>query len=167
MGRVTGPYGVQGWVKIHPYTETSDSLTRYRTWWIGRENQAKPYAEQAVTQAKVHGAEVVAKLDGVEDRDAAALMKGMLVAVPREELPKAKKDEYYWTDLIGLSVVNTEGISFGTVKELLETGANDVLVVQGEEGGELKERLIPFIRQVILDVDLKGRTIKVDWGADY
>ena len=167
MGRGTGPYGVQGWVKIQTYTETSDSLTRYRTWWMGRENQAEPYGEQAVTQAKVHGSDVVAKLAGVEDRDAAAMLKGTLVAVPREELPKPKKDEYYWTDLIGLSVVNTEGIQFGAVTELLETGANDVLVVQGEEDGEPKERLIPFIGQVILDVDLKGRTIKVDWGADY
>jgi 16S rRNA processing protein RimM len=134
---------------------------------MGRENQAEPYGEQTVLEAKVHGAEVVARLEGVDDRDAAALMKGMLVAVPREELPKAKKDEYYWTDLIGLSVVNTEGIQFGAVKELLETGANDVLVVKGEEGEAKQERLIPFIRQVILDVDLKGRTIKVDWGADY
>lgn len=159
MGRVTGPFGVVGWVKIHPYTETSGSLTRYHTWWMGK---AEPYAEHAVTEAKVHGAEVVAKLEGIDDRDAAAMLKGMLVAVPRAELPRPKKDEYYWTDLIGLSVVNAEGVEFGTVKELLETGANDVLVVQGE-----RERLIPFIRQVILDVDLKGRSIRVDWGADY
>jgi 16S rRNA processing protein RimM len=168
MGRVTGPFGVQGWVKIHPYTETSESLTRYRSWWMGKQ---EPYAEQAVVEARVHGAEVLAKLDGVDDRDAAALMKGWLVAVPRAELPKAQKDEYYWTDLIGLAVVNTEGTRFGTVKDLMETGANDVLVVQGEEGEASgkpgQERLIPFIRQVILDVDLDGGTIKVDWGADY
>lgn len=168
MGRVTGPYGVMGWVKIHPYTETTGSLTRYPNWWMGKQ---EPYSERRVVEAKVHGAEVVARLEGVDDREAAALMKGMLVAVPRAELPRAKKDEYYWTDLIGLSVVNTEGIQFGTVKDLMETGANDVLVVQGEGGeGQGKpgqERLIPFIRQVILDVDLKGGTIKVDWGADY
>ncbi len=159
MGRVTGPFGVLGWVKVHPYTETSGSLTRYRTWWMGRQ---EPYVERSVHEAKVHGAEVVAKLEGIEDREAAALLKGMLVAVPRAELPRTGKDEYYWTDLIGLSVVNAEGVAFGTVKELLETGANDVLVVAGE-----RERLIPFIRQVILDVDLKGGSIKVDWGADY
>ena len=88
------------------------------------------------------------------------------MAVPRAELPRPKKDEYYWTDLIGLSVTNTEGVEFGTVKELLETGANDVLVVQGNREDQ-KQRLIPFIRQVILDVDLKGRAIKVEWGADY
>ena len=159
MGRVTGPFGVMGWVKIHPYTETSGSLTHYPVWWMGR---SEPYGEHAVVEAKVHGTDVLAKLEGVDDRDAAAALKGMLVAVPRAELPRTKKDEYYWTDLIGLSVVNAEGVEFGTVKELLETGANDVLVVQGE-----RERLIPFICQVILDVDLKGKAIKVDWGADY
>jgi 16S rRNA processing protein RimM len=159
MGRVTGPFGVLGWVKIHPYTETSDSLLGYQTWWVGRDES---YGEHAVSGAKVHGAEVVAKLEGYDDRDAVATLKGMLVAVPRAELPGTKKDEYYWTDLIGLSVVNTEGVEFGTVKELLETGANDVLVVQGE-----RERLIPFIRQVVLDVDLEGGAVKVDWGADY
>jgi 16S rRNA processing protein RimM len=163
MGRVTGPFGVMGWVKIHPYTETSGSLTRYATWCLGgRDSRDAPYSEHAVTEAKVHGTDVLAKLEGVDDRDAAAGMKGMLVAVPRAELPRPKKDEYYWTDLIGLSVTNTEGVEFGTVKELLETGANDVLVVHGD-----RERLIPFIRQVILDVDLKGKAIKVDWGADY
>lgn len=164
MGRVTGPFGVMGWVKIHPYTETSGSLTRYATWWLGRD---EPNSEHAVTEAKVHGGtDVVAKLEGVDDRDAAASLKGWLVAVPRAELPRPKKDEYYWTDLIGLSVTNTEGVEFGTVKELLETGANDVLVVQGNREDQ-KQRLIPFIRQVILDVDLKGRAIKVEWGADY
>lgn len=164
MGRAVGPFGVQGWVKIHPYTETSGSLTRYRTWWMGKQ---EPYTERAVLEAKVHGTAVVARLEGIDDRDAAALLRGMLVAVPRAELPPAKKDEYYWTDLIGLSVVNTEGLRFGTVKDLMETGANDVLVVRGEAGAAQQERLIPFIRQVILDVDLQGGTIKVDWGADY
>lgn len=163
MGRVTGPFGVMGWVKVHPYTETSGSLTRYPKWWMGRD---EPDSEHAVTEAKVHGTDIVAKLDGIDDRDAAGALKGMLVAVPRAELPRTKKDEYYWTDLIGLSVRNTEGVEFGTVKELLATGANDVLVVQGDQEDQ-RERLVPFIRQVILDVDLKGKAIKIDWGADY
>ncbi len=159
MGRVTGPFGVLGWVRVHPYTETSGSLTRYRTWWLGRE---EPYRACEVEQARVHGAEVLAKLAGVDDRDAAARLKGEWVALPRSALPAPAQDEYYWVDLIGLSVVNTEGVGLGTVKALMETGANDVLVVEGE-----RERLIPFIRQVILDVDLEGKTIRVDWGVDY
>ncbi len=86
----------------------------------------------------------------------------MEVAVPRAELPKARRDEYYWTDLFGLKVVNTEGQTFGVVKTILATGANDVLVVSGD-----RERLIPFLRQVIHSVDLESGTIQVEWGADY
>ena len=159
MGRVTGPFGVLGWIKVHPYTEKAAGLTRYRRWWLGGE---APYAAHEVVQAKVHGSGVVAKLAGIDDRDEAAKLKGQWVVVPRGELPQPGKDEYYWVDLIGLAVVNTEGVCFGTVKALMETGANDVLVVQGE-----RERLIPFIRQVILDVDLAAGTIRVDWGVDY
>ncbi|MEJ5211107.1 MAG: ribosome maturation factor RimM [Burkholderiales bacterium] len=159
MGRVTGPFGVLGWIKIHPYTETPASLTRYGRWWLGRE---APYAEHEVVQSRVHGAQVLAKLAGIDDRDQAARLKGQWVVVPRGALPSTGEDEYYWVDLIGLTVVNTEGTSLGTVRELMETGANDVLVVQGE-----RERLIPFIRQVILDVDLAEGIIRVDWGVDY
>lgn len=160
MGHVTAPFGVMGWVKIHPYTETSKGLTGYPTWWLGKNGE---YLEYTVVEAKAHVTEVVAKFEGFDDREAAAKLKGMEVAVPRSALPKAKRDEYYWTDLIGLTVLNTEGANLGTVTNLLQTGANDVLVVQEGE----TERLLPFIRQVILDVDLKGKTIKVDWGVDY
>lgn len=160
MGHISGPFGVMGWVKIHPYTETSKGLTSYPAWWLGKNGE---YVEHKVVEAKAHATEVVAKFDGFDDREAAANLKGMEVAVPRSALPKAKRDEYYWTDLIGLTVVNTEGANLGTVKNLLQTGANDVLVVQEGE----TERLLPFIRQVILNVDLAEKKITVDWGVDY
>ena len=159
MGHVMAPFGVQGWIKVHPYTETSQGLAAYATWWLGKQGSFSAYQVQEV---KVHGAEVIAKLPGFDDRDAALTLRGMEVAVPKAALPKPEADEYYWTDLIGLTVVNTEGQSFGTVKNLLQTGANDVLVVSGE-----RERLIPFVRQVIQAVDLDGGTIRVEWGADY
>ena len=159
MGHVMAPFGVQGWVKVHPYTETSQGLAAYPTWWLGKNDRFDAYQVQ---EAKVHGTEVIAKLAGFDDRDAALALRGMAVAVPRAALPKVRRDEYYWTDLIGLTVVNIEGQAFGAVKNLLQTGANDVLVVGGE-----RERLIPFVRQVIQDVDLEGGTITVDWGADY
>jgi 16S rRNA processing protein RimM len=159
MGHVMAPFGVQGWIKVHPYTENSQGLAAYATWWLGKAGSFSAYQVQEV---KVHGAEVIAKLPGFDDRDAALTLRGMEVAVPKAELPKPEADEYYWTDLIGLSVVNTEGQSFGTVKNLLQTGANDVLVVSGE-----RERLIPFVRQVIQMVDMDGGTIRVEWGADY
>jgi len=159
MGHVSAPFGIQGWIKVHPYTETNMGLASYPTWWLGKQGSYQTYE---VLEARAQGAEVVARLKGFEDREAALTLRGMEVAVPRSELPKARRDEYYWSDLIGLTVVNTAGETFGTVKNLLETGANDVLVVSGEQ-----ERLIPFVRQVVLGVDLQGKTIQVDWGADY
>ena len=159
MGHVIAPFGVQGWIKVHPYTETNQALTDYATWWLGKE---AAYTAYLVQESKVHGSTVLAKLPGFDDRDAAFSLRGMAVAVPRDALPKARRDEYYWADLIGLKVVNTEGQTFGAVKEILATGANDVLVVSGDQ-----ERLIPFLRQVIHKVDLEGGTIQVEWGADY
>ncbi len=159
MGRVAGAFGVLGWIKVHPHTERSAALTRYRSWWLGR---AGRFHEYAVVEAKPHGATVLAKLAGIEDREQAAQLRGLDVAVPRAALPRTRRDEYYWTDLIGLTVVNAEGVEFGTVASVLATGANDVLVVEGD-----RERLIPFIRQVVLAVDLDAGRIRVDWGVDY
>jgi len=159
MGHVTAPFGVQGWIKVHPYTETSRALTGYATWWLGKNGA---YTAFEVQEAKVHGGEVVAKLPGIDDRDAAFGLRGMEVAVPRAALPKPGRNEYYWSDLIGLNVVNTEGVAFGTVSSVLATGANDVLVVHGDQ-----ERLIPFLKHVIRKVDLECGTIEVEWGADY
>ena len=112
----------------------------------------------------VHSKGVAAKLEGVLDRDQAALMRGLTIAIERAELPPPEEGEYYWTDLIGLSVVNTQGETLGVVSELLATGAaNDVLVVRQDK----TERLIPFVGAYVLEVDLPGKTIRVDWGLDY
>jgi 16S rRNA processing protein RimM len=113
-------------------------------------------------QARVHGAAVVAQLLGCEDRDAATALRGNEVAVLRAALPATEENEFYWTDLFGLKVVNVLGQDLGVVARIFETGANDVLVVQGE-----RERLIPFVAAVIQKVDLASGIIRVDWGADY
>lgn len=159
MGRVAGPFGVQGWIKIQPYTEEVGGLKDFAVWWLGSE---AGWREYPVLEASVHGKTLIARLAGCDDRDAAAALKGCEVAVPREELPATDRDEYYWSDLIGLSVVNTQDQQLGTVSDLLTTGAHDVLVVQGD-----RERLIPFIAQVVLEVDLAASRVRVDWGADY
>jgi 16S rRNA processing protein RimM len=159
MGRVTGAFGVRGWIKVQPFTATPNSLLAYREWWIGSGGNWQP---RKVEEAKVQGDAVAARFAGCTDRDEAARYGGREVAVPRESFPAAEKDEYYWADLIGLSVVNAQGERLGTVSGLFETGANDVLVVEGD-----RERLIPFIEEVVLDVDLAGRTMRVDWGADF
>ena len=159
MGRIMAPFGVKGWVKVQPNTAAIQNLLAYRTWWVGGEGD---WREHAVAAAKVQGDAVVARLAGYDDRDAAATLRGKPVAVPRAALPEAKSGEFYWADLIGLAVVNESGQDFGRVTEILETGANDVLVVQGE-----RERLIPFIASVIREVDPGAGRIRVDWGADY
>ena len=110
---------------------------------------------------------LAAKLAGCEDRDAAALFRGRDVAIPREAFPAAGENEFYWADLIGLEVVNEQDEKLGRVTEVFETGASDVLVVQGRDGEAEKERLIPFLESVVRKVDLPGRVIRVDWGLDY
>jgi 16S rRNA processing protein RimM len=159
MGHISVPFGVRGWVKIHADTEYTDSLLDYPTWWLGKNGQ---WREVKVLDSEVHSKSLVVHLAGCDDRDAAAALRGSEIAVPRDALPEPAENEYYWSDLIGLSVFNTEQQAFGKVSELLETGANDVLVVQGE-----RERLIPFVPQVILEVDLAAGTIRVDWGLDW
>jgi 16S rRNA processing protein RimM len=160
MGKIVAAQGILGWVKVQAYTEYLDSLLDYDTWYVGNEQAWRPLE---VLEADVHGKVLVAKLEGIADRTAAEKYKGQLIAVPRAELPEQEEGEYYWSDLIGLNVENLSGESFGTVDSLLETGANDVLVVKGENS----ETLIPFIGSVIQQVDLKNKTIRVDWRADY
>ena len=130
MGRIVAPYGIFGWVKILPDTEAIDGLFDYDTWWIGRDNS---WQACEIETAKLHNDVIVAKLVGVDDRDAALRCKGQQVAVPRDQLPPAKADEYYWSDLIGVNVKNKQDIDFGKITDVFETGANDVLVVQGEK----------------------------------
>jgi 16S rRNA processing protein RimM len=160
MGKIVAAHGIKGWVKIQTYTEYLDSLLDYDTWYVGKEEAWRPLE---VLEAEVHSKVLVARLEGVDDRTAAERYKGQLIAVPRSELPEQEEGEYYWSDLIGLKVLNLAGEELGTVDTLLETGANDVLVVKGGSG----ELLIPFIEDVIGKVDLKQRTIRVDWQADY
>ncbi|HEY6096208.1 MAG TPA: ribosome maturation factor RimM [Gallionellaceae bacterium] len=161
MGRVVAAQGLQGWVKVQTFTEYLDSLLDYDTWYLGKERQ--PWRALKVQGCNVHSKVLVAKLEGISDRTQAEQYRGMLVAVPRSSLPKEAEDEYYWTDLIGMQVVNLQGQLLGKVDSLLETGANDVLCVHGEHG----EILIPFLAQVVQQVSLDEKTIRVDWQADY
>ena len=173
MGRIAAAQGIRGWVKIQPYTEYLDSLLDYQTWWIGQEQG--PWREVEVQQCEVHNKTLAAQLPDCPDRSAAEKLKGLLIAVPRSSLPQQTGDEYYWSDLIGLAVVNEAGVQLGTVAKLLETGANQVLsvtpvlseaqVLRGMgKGGEI---LIPFVSTAIKQVDVKNKTIRVDWALDY
>ncbi len=162
MGRIVGAQGILGWVKIQTFTEYLDGLLDYDAWYLGNDKQ--PWRKVEVLEANVHGKVLVARLPGILDRTTAEQCKGLLVAVHRDSLPKQAPDEYYWSDLIGMTVVNLSGDQLGTVGTLLETGANDVLSVRDALG---KEILIPFLAKVIQQVSLEEKVIRVDWQADY
>ncbi len=170
MGRIVAPYGVFGWLKVVPDTEAFDGLFDYHTWWLGKGDDWREYH---VETAKVHNDVLVVKLVGIDDRDAAFACKSKQVAVPREQLPKPGDNEYYWSDLIGLNVKNQQGVDFGSIIDVFETGANDVLVVKKEDGVKKadtpknEEILLPFIAAVVLEVDIVAKTMLVDWDEDF
>ena len=162
MGRVASAFGIKGWVKIQPFSDYVDSLLDYKTWYLGQEQG--PWRKVEVLQSETHHKTLAALFTDCPDRTAAEKLKGVLIAVPRSSLPEQIDGEYYWADLIGMTVINEAEVNFGTVVELLETGANDVLIVRGSSGPDV---LIPFLKSVIGKVDLTARTIRVDWSADY
>jgi 16S rRNA processing protein RimM len=159
MGWIVAPFGVKGWVKLKVFTEAPDGLLNYPAWWLGTANGWQKYE---VTEAEFHAKGLVVRLEGVFDRTGAEALSGMNVGVPREAFPEPEADEFYWSDLIGLDVVNRQDEPLGKIEGLLETGANDVLVVQGE-----RERLIPYVASTIVAVDLQSRRVIVDWHSDY
>jgi len=152
MGRVAGSYGVRGWIKVIPGGGVLDALPGVAEWWLGE----RAYR---VSEAKVHGATVVAKLDGVETREQALALKGAIVSVERAALPEAEEGHYYLADLVGLEVVNEQGARLGVVRKWTTNGAQDVMEVDG--------RLIPWVPAIVKEVDLAARRIVVDWGADW
>lgn len=159
MGRIAIPYGVKGWMKIQTFTEAVDTLADYAEWYVKRGNDWQVYT---VANAKLHTKSLVAELVGVHDRDQALALKGCEIAVLSNTLPAPAEGEYYWSDLIGLAVVNARGDAFGNVEKILEAGAHDVLVVRGT-----REHLIPFVGKVVQKVDLDAKAVVVDWELDY
>ncbi len=162
LGRLADPYGLQGWLRLHPFGDDPQDWADMPVWWVGREGGE--WREARLKGFKAHGEGLVVLLDGVPDRTAAEALKGFLVGAPRSALPTTGEDEYYWADLIGLEVVNTAGERLGRVDGLIETGANDVLRVVGEEGAE---RLLPFVSAVVLAVEKEAGLIRVEWGSDW
>jgi len=160
VGRVAGPYGVKGWVHVMSFTAPPDNLLDYRPWYLERDRQWQ--AVEGI-EARRHGKGLIARLPDCQDRNAAAALKGTEIGILPEQLPDTDENEYYWHDLVGLHVATLDGRELGTVDYLIETGANDVLVVKGD-----RERLIPFIQgQVIESVDLAARKIRVDWDPEF
>jgi 16S rRNA processing protein RimM len=160
VGRISGVFGVNGWVKVFSYTEPRENVVTYSPWLlIGRDGEFR----KEVIAGRRHGEVVVAHLRDVHDRNAADALVGADIQVCREQLGTLSAGEYYWVELIGLEVEDLQGAALGRVDHLLRTGANDVLVVTGE-----RQRLIPFVRgEIVKVVDLDSGVMRVDWGADY
>lgn len=160
MGYIKGVFGVKGWLKIAANTEYTDSLLDYPEWLLSKDGKTLTVNIEA---GKLVGDELQVKIEGINDRDQAFQLRGYTIEIPREEFAPTEDDEYYWADLVGMQVINKEGINLGTIKNLMETGANDVLIINGEHG----QILIPFVSQYVENVDTESKTITVDWGLDY
>ena len=165
LGKIVAPYGLRGAVKVFPFADDPQAWAKLPCWWMGAEG-ADPalWQQTAVARCRLQGETLIAELACLADRDAAEAAKGFLIGVPRENLPPTGENEYYWADLIGLSVVNSREEMLGQVLGLIETPANPVLRVWTAES---KERLLPFVAAVVLDVDLSAQRIRVDWEADW
>lgn len=165
LGKIVGPYGLRGAVKVHPFADDPLAWAKLQHWWIGQEGCAEAdWRQSRLIRCKAHGEVLIAELECIPDRNASEAAHGFFVGVPRTELPPAGQNEYYWADLIGLDVFNTHDESLGKVIGLIETSANDVLRVSD---GSSAERLLPFVASVVLDVDFPARRIRVDWEADW
>jgi 16S rRNA processing protein RimM len=166
MGRVLAPYGIHGWLKIRPLSAAPDALLDHARWWLQRGAGAEWEARSAM-DARVHSDTVIARVEGVDSREAAMGWRGALIGVPRSELPAAAEDEVYLADLVGLDVVNREGQVLGVVAAVDDFGAHPVLRVRAGADGGRRERLIPFVAAHVDEVDLASKRIGVDWGSDY
>jgi 16S rRNA processing protein RimM len=165
LGRVLAPFGVRGWVKVRPYTAELASLIDHGTWWLAVNAEAPAWQQFEVLTAQEHGQTVLAQLGNLTSREAAMAWRGALVGVPRASLPAAGPGEHYWSDLVGLAVVNRAGVNMGRVAGLLDTGAHGVLRVTSSAAG--KELLIPLVAAYVEAIDVEAGRILVDWELDY
>jgi 16S rRNA processing protein RimM len=166
VGYVSGAYGLKGGIRITPFSPDADALLTVKTWWLD-----KPVLRPVtVRTAKMHSGDVVATLDDLSDREVAEALKGASVQVSRSAFPELPDDEYYWSDLIGLDVVNLQGEALGKVTDMMHNGAQSILritPVPDPAVDKAQERLVPFVDQFVKTVDLEAQKITVDWGLDY
>ncbi len=177
VGRILDAWGIKGWFKVLPYSASPEALFSSKRWFLQpSERGASPFTgvvRLRIKEAKEHSDSVVASAHEVENRSAAESLKGARIFISRSSFPTAAEDEYYWVDLIGLTVVNREGEHLGVVKELLSTGPQTVLVLRYEQTDATTgkttvcERMIPFVSAYIDKVDLAAKQILADWHLDY
>lgn len=159
IGKIGATYGVFGWLKIQSFTEFGASILSYQPWYLSSPPSSTQHRQLEIEDAKPYKNSVIVKFKGIDSPEAARLLTGQQIEIKREQLPTLAKNEYYWSDLEGLTVINKDGTVLGKVIYLIATGSNDVLVVKGK-----KEIGIPFLLgSVILQVDLEQQQIHVDW----
>ncbi|CAG0911105.1 unnamed protein product [Cyprideis torosa] len=160
VGKISGVYGIKGWVKVYSWTQPRENVLTYPCWQVGAVNAS---VDRYVEDGKAHGKGVIAKLKGCDSCEDAEALIGQEIRIFESELKSLGQNEYYWRDLIGLDVINLQDEKLGTVKSLMETGANNVLVVKGD-----RERLVPWVMgQFVKQVDLQAGTLLVDWDIDF
>ncbi|KEA64947.1 16S rRNA processing protein RimM [Marinobacterium lacunae] len=166
LGRFTATYGVQGWIKVYSYTDPMENILTYSPWLVRKNGAWTPLKRVG---AKKHGKGLIAQLDGIDAPEKARAFTNVEIAVPKTELPDLKPGEYYWSQLENLLVYTESGVLLGRVDHLMETGANDVLVVKGtDESIDREERLLPWLPdQVIKEIDLDSGTMRVDWDPEF
>ncbi|MBV8666423.1 MAG: ribosome maturation factor RimM [Burkholderiaceae bacterium] len=172
VGYISGAYGLNGWIRIRPYSSDADALLHAKTWWLGQPERPQQLREVDLLQAKSHSGDVVAQLVGVVERDGAEALKGSTVQISRRYFPPLADGEFYWVDLIGLEVENLRGERLGLVHDLMDNGAHPILRVLGAAGQEMsgqpeQEMLIPFVDHYVKTVDREAKKIVVDWELDY
>lgn len=163
IGKIGAPYGVKGWVKIHSFTEQPDTVFSYQPWQVGEKTIT-------VDQWRVQGKSMVAKLEGIDDRNTADVIKNAEISIDAELLPELGEEEFYWRDLKGMKVVNLKGYDFGVVQDVFNTGANDVLQIKAnaKDAFGQRERLLPFVfDEVIHSVNTEEKVITVDWDPGF
>lgn len=160
MGKISGIYGVRGWLKVFSHTEPRENILSYSPWYL---KDAEQWRSVDVIEGRRQGKNVLAHLKGCDDRDAAAALIETEIAINRDQLPQLPEGEYYWSDLLGMQVETLDGIKLGCIDKLMQTGANDVIVVAGE-----RQRLIPYIKNdVVVNVDLQARRMQVNWDPEF
>jgi 16S rRNA processing protein RimM len=180
VGRILDAWGVKGWVKILPHSTDPEALFSAKTWYLqAPDAKFRPgfslfsgTVSLKVDEAKIHSGTVVAKFSGIDDRNVAEALRGARIFLARSSFPAASTDEYYWVDLIGLNVVNREGVALGCVRDLMTTGPQSVLCIEynstQQDGTSMSaERMIPFVSAYVDKVDIAGKCITVDWQPDY
>ena len=171
VGRIVDAWGLKGWFRVQPYAQPADALLGARRWFLRPSERAPALATPLpsvldITEVREHGDGLVASSPAAHDRTSAESLRGARIFVARSSFPATADDEFYWADLIGLEVVNRDGVSLGRVAGLIETGPQSVLRVQGDDATS-DETLIPFVAAYVDIVDLAGRRIFVDWGPDF